>query len=233
MVNALAGGGTLITFPTLLALGVPAVAANVTNTVSLTAGYLGGAFAQRADLRTHHARLPLLLGTSVGGGLLGAALLLRTSESSFRHLVPFLILFACALLLCQDLIKRWVGAHVRRSRVSALIVLPLVVCLASVYGGYFGAGLGIVFLAVLGLLLDEELRDITALKQLLSLVVNSFAALFFVFSGQVAWRFVPVMAVSSLLGGHLGGRLVGRFNAKGLRAFVVLAGILVALRFWW
>lgn len=213
-VNALAGGGTLITFPMLTAVGIPVVAANVTNTVALCPGYLGGAFAQFRDLRGHERRLWLLAPTGVLGGIAGGILLLNTGEQAFRALVPFLILLAAALLAAQEPLRAWLTQRARHEGPLALheawTVLP--VGLAAVYGGYFGAGLSVIVLAVLGLVLDDSLTRLNALKQVISLSVNVAAAIFFLFSGQVVWSASLVMAVGALLGGALDGKLAGRMQ---------------------
>lgn len=230
-VNAIAGGGTLVSFPALVALGVPSLRANVTNTVALCPGYFGGAVAQRAALDDHRGRLRRILPVAALGGLVGSVLLIVTSEAVFRNIVPYLILTACGLLGFQDSIKRHVFG--RRHAMSPNEAPPLLlggVFLASVYGGYFGAGLGIMLLAVLGLLLDGELNKLNALKQVLALTINVVAALFFVFSGKVEWAFAAVMAPTSLVGGHVGGTLASRMNAKVMRAVVIAFGVLVALK---
>jgi uncharacterized membrane protein YfcA len=233
VVNALAGGGTLISFPTLVALGLPAVSANVTNTVALCPGYFGGTWAQRADLEAYRKQLlPLSLAAGLGG-LGGSVLLVLSSESLFRGLVPFLILFACLLLALQDWIRKRLApkeAPAEQRPLSPLLVA--VVFLAAVYGGYFGAGLGIMLLAMLGLGLGDSLTQLNAMKQALSTIINVVAALFFVFSGKVAWGVAAVMAAASLVGGNLGGRLAGRLNPKILRAVVVAFGVAVAVKFW-
>ncbi|MEX1106163.1 MAG: sulfite exporter TauE/SafE family protein [Ilumatobacteraceae bacterium] len=230
-INAVAGGGTLVSFPVLIGLGVPAVAANVTNTVALCPGYFGGAFAQREALQNHRPKLRRLLPVAGVGGLVGSILLIVTSEAVFRNMVPFLILLACGLLGFQDGIKRLVfsdrGAH---QHPTASVPLMFAVFAAAVYGGYFGAGLGIMLLAVLGLLLDDELPKLNALKTMLSFVINVLAASFFVFSGKVEWGFAAVMAPASLVGGHLGGMAAGRLNPKVMRAVVIGFGVAVALR---
>ena len=230
-VNALAGGGTLITFPTLVAVGVPAVSANVTNTVALSPGYLGGTYGQREDLDGQGRRLRLLAPAAVLGGLVGGILLLATGEELFRDLVPFLILGASGLLAVQERIRAWIGRRlVPRSGSDpgeAWIVLPAFA--ASVYGGYFGAGLGVIFLAVLGLVVEDTLTRINALKQALSFLVNVTAAAFFVFSGRVVWSAALVMAVGALLGGSIGGRLAGRLPAHVLRGVVVVIGLIVGI----
>ena len=234
LINAVAGGGTLVSFPALVGLGVPAVAANVTNTVALVPGYLGGAVAQRRDLVTYASRLKALTIAAAIGGLLGSILLVNTSDEVFRDLVPFLILAACALLGFQERIRRWYTQHRPRTGDASTrrpVALVTSVFVGAVYGGYFGAGLGIMLLAVLGLALDDPLPRINSLKTTLSLVINVLAACFFVFSGKVEWGFAAVMAVSSLGGGVVGGRIAGRLDAPILRAVVVAFGVIVAIRF--
>jgi uncharacterized membrane protein YfcA len=230
-VNALAGGGTLITFPMLIAVGIPAVAANVTSTVALCPGYLGATLAQANDLRGQKRRLWLLLPAGVVGGIIGGILLLNTGERVFRLLVPFLILLASGLLAIQEPVRAWV---MRRSQHSGSTAgsekwAALPVGLAAIYGGYFGAGLSVIVLAVLGLVLDDSLTRLNALKQAVSFSVNIAAAIFFIFSGQVVWPAALVMAVGALLGGVLGGRLAGRIKPSLLRGIVVVIGVIVAL----
>jgi uncharacterized membrane protein YfcA len=231
MVNALAGGGTLITFPMLIAVGVPAVAANVTNTVALCPGYLGATFAQSGDLRGQKSRLGVLLPAGVVGGLLGGVLLLNTGEKVFRELVPFLILLASGLLALQDPLRAWLvrraGQGGPAAASQAWAALP--VGLAAVYGGYFGAGLSVIILAVLGLLLDDTLTRLNAAKQAIAFSTNIAAAFLFVASGQVVWPAALVMAVGALIGGVLGGRLAGRIKPATLRGIVVVIGVVVAV----
>lgn len=230
-VNALAGGGTLITFPMLTAVGVPAVAANVTNTVALCPGYLGATMAQWNDLRGQRQRLWWLVPAGIIGGIVGGVLLLSTGERVFRTLVPFLILLASGLLAAQDPLRAWVirrtsqAGHEGDSEQWA--ALP--VGLAAVYGGYFGAGLSVIVLAMLGLVLDDSLTRLNALKQAIALSVNVAAAIFFLFSGRVVWLAALVMAVGALLGGVLGGRLAGKIQPVMLRRIVVTIGVAVAI----
>jgi len=229
-VNALAGGGTLITFPALIALGLPAVAANVTNTVALCPGYIGGTLAQRKDLRGQAGRLWRILPAGVVGGVVGGLLLLETGEKSFRALVPWLILGASLLLAVQDPVRTWLtrrlGAN-HGTRLGRLAWLP--VLFASVYGGYFGAGLSVIVLAALGLTLADSLTRLNALKQTISFSVNLAAAVFFLFSGQVVWSVALVMAVGALIGGTLGGRFAGRIRPSTLRWTVVVIGVVVSI----
>jgi uncharacterized membrane protein YfcA len=231
MVNALAGGGTLITFPTLTAVGIPAVAANVTNTVALCPGYLGATLAQSNDLRGQKSRLWLLLPAGVIGGVTGGILLLNTGERVFRALVPFLILLASGLLAVQDPLRAWL---MRRSGQTASTTASekwamLPVGLAAIYGGYFGAGLSVIVLAVLGLTLEDSLTRLNALKQAIAFSTNIAAAIFFLFSGKVVGSAALVMAVGALIGGALGGRLAGRIKPSTLRWIVVVIGVVVAV----
>jgi uncharacterized membrane protein YfcA len=229
-VNALAGGGTLISFPMLTFLGVPAVAANVTNTVALCPGYFGGTFAQRDDLRGQGKRLWSILPAAIMGGIAGGYLLLITGEKLFKDLIPYLILLASALLAIQDPIRAWLTRRMgagHSARLETLTWLPA--GLASVYGGYFGAGLGVMLLSVLGLTLEDTLTRLNALKQATSAMVNIAAAIFFLFSGKVVWPVALVMALGALIGGALGGRLAGRINPATLRWVVVLIGVVISI----
>jgi hypothetical protein len=230
-VNALAGGGTLITFPMLTAVGLPAVAANITNTIALSPGYLGGTLAQAKDLRDQKPRLWLFLPAGVIGGVLGGLLLLYSGERLFRAIVPYLILLASGLLAIQEPLRAWIlrraKADSASQRTGRWTLLP--VGLAAVYGGYFGAGVSVIILAVLGLVLDDSLTRLNALKQAISLVTNIAAAIFFLFSGQVVWTAAVVMAIGALLGGAVGGRLAGRMRPATLRWMVVTIGVVVAI----
>lgn len=228
-INALAGGGTLVTFPALLALGVPAVAANVTNTVALCPGYVGGTLAQRGDLRGQRRRLLRVVPAAILGGVAGGWLLLLTGERVFRGLVPWLVLVASLLLAVQGPVRAWLARRLgarRQARLEGLAWLP--VGLAAVYGGYFGAGLSVIVLAALGLTASDSLTRLNAVKQAVAFAVNLAAAAFFVFSGQVVWPLAAVMAVGALAGGALGGRLAGRIHPVALRWTVVALGLAVA-----
>jgi uncharacterized protein len=229
-VNALAGGGTLITFPMLVALGVPAVSANVTNTVALCPGYLGGTLAQKKDLQGQGKRLWLVVPAAIVGGVLGGWLLLRTGEKLFTDLIPWLILLASGLLAIQDpvrtLLTRRMGAG-QGVGLEKLSWLP--VGLASVYGGYFGAGLSVIVLSALGLTMNDTMTRLNALKQGIAFAVNVAAAIFFVFSGQVVWPLAIVMAVGALIGGTLGGKLAGKIKPSTLRWTVVTIGVIISI----
>lgn len=243
-VNAVAGGGTLITFPALLAAGVPALHANITNTVALVPGYAGGAAAQRGDLAGQRRVVTVAAVPAAVGGLVGALLLMLTGEALFRALVPWLILTATVLLACEPRMKAFAARRLGSSlaggdaldaeggpaaRGADLAPVGLVVFTGAVYGGYFGAGLGIILLALLSLVLREPLARVNALKQVLSLLANVAAAALFAASGSVVWSAAAVMAVGALFGGWLGGRFAGRVPAPVLRRVVVALGIIVAV----
>lgn len=229
-VNALAGGGTLITFPLLTAIGLPAVTANITSTVSLFPGYFGATYAQRADLKDQGKRLKFFLPAAAVGGLIGGLLLLFTGEKTFRQLVPFLILFASLLLALGEPLKRWISSRrsAQKQPGSVSGFAAAAVGLAAVYGGYFGAGLSVIVLALLGLLLDDSLTRLNAVKQAVAFAANTAAALFFLFSGKVIWSLAAVMAVSALLGGMAGGKLAGKVKPAVLRWIVVSTGLIVS-----
>lgn len=236
-VNAMAGGGTLIAFPALLAIGVPALGANVTTTFSLCPGYFSGALSQREDLVGHGLTVRWLAATGGLGGLAGSALLVVTPSATFKTVVPFLLLLSCLLLALQSRVRSFVrkrsqaraeaeGEHSNGFPGWALVISVFV---GGIYGGFFGAGLGIAFLAVLGLFLDTSMITMNAIKQVLSLFVNTLAAVFFAFSGHVHWVLVPAMGAGGLLGGVIGGRLVRVINPEWLRRLVILIGLAVAI----
>ena len=235
-VNALAGGGTLVSFPTLVGLGVPAVSANVTNTVSLSPGYFSGTWAQRDDLKGQLGWARWLGLVAAAGGLAGSVLLVLIPAHAFRAAVPYLILASCALLFFQDRLRTLVTAPVAAPEADEAgphppprpVVFPVVFA-AAAYGGFFGAGLGIVLLGVLGIFSPASLAKLNAVKQGLQFVVNVVAAVFFAFSGRVVWTLVPVMAVTAVAGGYAGGRLVTVIDSNLLRRLVVLAGVGVAV----
>ena len=230
LVNALAGGGSLISFPALTAVGLAPLLANVTNTVALFPGYLGATLAQRQQLAGQGRRLRQLLPVAGLGGLLGGLLLLHTDSRLFDQLVPWLILSGSLLLTIQGRVRAWVLAHSeRRGRGLSERWASLPVFVAAVYGGYFGAGLSVIVLAVLAISLDDDLTRLNGLKQAIAFVTNLAAAALFLCSGQLLWPAVIVMAGGALAGGALGGRLAGRIDPDALRALVVSVGVVVAL----
>ncbi len=229
-INAIAGGGTLVTFPVLTLLGVPPVAANVTNTLALLPGYLGGTLAQWKDIKGQARKLALLLPLALAGGLGGGILLLATGEKLFGGIVPILILFASGLLALQSPLRAFLLRRAGRQgrQVSPLWgILPL--GLAAVYGGYFGAGLSVIVLAALGLGSDESLTRLNAIKQAFAFATNLAAAIWFAFSGKAIWVDVGIMAVAALAGGWLGGKFAGKIPPAVLRWVVVGIGTCVGV----
>ena len=218
----------MISFPVLTAIGVPSIRANATNTVSLCPGYIGGTFAQRKDLAGLQRGLRPQLVAAVLGGLAGSMLLIVSSEAVFRNIVPYLILTACVLLALQDRLRSWLLSRSRPDSSHTTLEVSAV-AITSVYGGYFGAGLGIMLMAVLGLFSDLPFNRLNAVKQLLSFLVNVSAALFLVFSGKVEWTIAAVMAPASLIGGHLGGTVASSLPPKKMRLGVIVFGVIVAV----
>jgi uncharacterized membrane protein YfcA len=239
-VNAVAGGGSLVSFPALLAVGYPALTANVTNSVALTPGYLGGTVGYRRELVGQRARVLALGATSAVGAVLGAVLLLVSSPALFERIVPFLIFLACGLLAVQTRLARLVrerrgggGRQAPAGRGGAdRHTVPLFAAqfLAAVYGAYFGAGVGIMMLAILGIFLTDSLQRLNALKGLLSLLVSVVAAVWFVLFADVSWVAVAVMAAASLLGGQFGVLLARRLDDRVLRWLVIAFGVVIGMR---
>jgi uncharacterized membrane protein YfcA len=202
----------------------------VTNTVALSPGYFSGTLAQLNDLRGQNNRLWLIVPASIVGGVLGGVLLLQTGEKLFRDLVPYLILLASLLLAVQDPVRAWLTKRMAEGQGGKLESWTwLSVGLASVYGGYFGAGLSVIVLSALGLTLEDTLTRLNALKQAVAFSVNIAAATFFLFSGRVIWSAALVMAVGALVGGALGGRLAGRIRPSTLRWTVVTIGVIISI----
>ncbi len=225
-VNAVAGGGSLISFPALLAAGYSPIAANVTNSIALLPGYLGGSLAYRRELAVQRERVRALAATSVLGAAAGAALLLVSPASLFEAIVPWLILASCLLLALQP---RAAAITQRSHRARSPAVLHGSLFVATLYGGYFGAGLGIVLLALLGVLLPDELQRLNALKGLLSLLVAAVSALAFALFGPIAWDAALIVGAACLLGGVAGVRIARRLSAPLLRGLVVVFGVAVAI----
>ncbi len=224
-VNAIAGGGSLLSFPALIAAGLPALLANMTNTVALSPGYLGGLLAQRRDLVGQRRRVAMLLPVSLAGGAAGGLLLLRTGQRAFETVVPFLLVAAVLLLALQDRLRAFLVARRRRSG-QVWVIVP--VGLAAVYGGYFGAAVSVIVLAVLVVVIDDTLIRLNALKQMVAFTANASAAVVFAFSGRVDWPVTLVVAIAALVGGVIGGTAASRVPARVLRWIVMVAGLALA-----
>lgn len=229
VVNGVAGGGTLISFPILLALGYPALTANVTNTIGIWPGYLGGMAGFRSEIGDQRGSIRMLAPVAVVGAIAGAVLLLTTSQAAFQHAAPWLVLAASALFAVQPVLRRLLGevAHDHPTRRALLFGGTF---LASVYGGYFGAAMGVMFMAILGLALPDTLARTSGLRTVLSVVVNGVAAVVFLVGASLAWAVVGLLAAGSLVGGWAGARLARRLPAPVFRVAVVAIGVATALK---
>lgn len=228
-VNAVAGGGSLITFPALLAVGLQPVPANVTNSVAVCPGYLASVFGSRMDLQGQRRRTAQLLPTAVVGAVAGCLLLLRTPARTFELLVPFLVLGATGILAFQDRLRGVVGHPADLSPTRQRVALHAMVAAGSVYGGYFGAALGVMFVAALALVLDETLQRVSAVKNVLSAVVGLTTVVVFALAGPVDWAAVGVLAPATLVGGYAGAKLVRRLRPAALKAVIVTFGTVIGV----
>lgn len=227
-VNTIAGAGSLLSFPVLLATGMSPLAANVTNTVGLVPGAVTGSYAQRDELVGQRESMLALSWPVAAGSLLGAILLLILPGTVFNQIIPVLVAAACLLVALQPVIKaraqRRGKEHVPRPRLIGLIVFVL-----GIYGGYFGAAFGIVLIGILGLLLPEELRRTNARKTVLQGVTNAPAAVVFAFFAPVHWLLALTLAVTASLGAPVGARLARIIPAGPLRVVIVVIGLAVAV----
>ena len=228
-VNAIAGGGSLITFPSLIATGLPSVEANVTNSISVFPGYVSSVVGSRADLAGQGRRLRAILPAAVLGSAGGCALLLLTPAQAFELIAPFLVLVAAAILAFQERLRGLVGHPRQLSARRAAVTLQVVVFVGAIYGGYFGAALGVMYVAALALILDEPLKRINALKNVLSAVVGLVTVLVFAVFAPVDWAAVAVLAPATIVGGYVGARLARRLPARVLRALIVTFGTVIGL----
>ena len=228
-INAIAGGGSLITFPSLLATGLPSIDANVTNSISVFPGYVSSVAGSRADLAGQSRRLRTIVPTCLAGSVAGCALLLLTPARAFDLVVPFLVLGAAATLAFQERLRGLVGHPRSMPPQRATVILQVVVFAGAVYGGYFGAALGVMYVAALALVLDEPLHRINALKNVLSAVVGLVTVVIFALFAPVHWGAVLTLTPATLLGGYAGARLARRLPARVLRYLIVSYGTVVGL----
>lgn len=227
-VNAIAGGGSLITFPALIAVGLAPVPANVSNSVAVFPGYVSSVAGSWRDLPPRRRLLPLVP-TAVLGTAAGCALLLATPARAFELVVPFLVLGATAVLAFQDQLRRLVGHPHDLSPRRRTAALQAMVALGSVYGGYFGAALGVMLVAGIALVLDATLARVSAIKNLLSAIVGLTTVCVFAFFGPVNWAAVAVLVPATVVGGYAGARLVRRLPSAVLKAVIVVFGTAIGL----
>jgi uncharacterized protein len=227
-INSVAGGGTLISFPTLVWLGLAPITANATSAVAIWPGSLGSMWGFRSELRQVAAKMKWLPISSLIGGGLGAILLRATPAALFQQLVPFLVLFATILFIAEPPIQK----QLRRPEgageigIAAALVLTFLV---AIYGGYFGAGMSIMMLSVFGILGMTDIFQRSALSSLFSLCVNGVAAILFVSLGMVDWRYILPMAIAATVGGYAAAGLARRVGRVVIRWFVIVAGLAVSL----
>jgi uncharacterized membrane protein YfcA len=230
MINSVAGGGTLLSFPALIWLGRDPVIANATSTVALWPGSFGGMLGFRRELGESRRWVLWLAAPSLLGGALGAFLLLRTPSETFSAIVPYLILGATLLMAAQEQITRRLRLSGPESPSRAWWLFALVFqFLVGVYGGYFGAGIGILMLAALGLLGLTDIHQMNGLKNLFALLINGIAAVYFIISGAVIWVDVLVMALAAIAGGYFAAGVARRLGRKFVRRLVILIGIAMAV----
>ncbi|MFI5932243.1 sulfite exporter TauE/SafE family protein [Actinoplanes sp. NPDC051494] len=228
-VNAIAGGGSLITFPVLVAIGLPGVAANVSNSLSVAPGYASSALGSRADLAGQRGRVLRVIPTLILGALGGCALLLLTPRSVFDVVVPFLVLGATAMLAFQNKLRGLAGHPKDYTPRRAAVYLHVAVFLCGLYGGYFNAALGVLLIAGLALVLDEPLRRVSALKNVLSAVVGVVTVLIYSAFGPVNWAVVAVLAPATVVGGYVGAKLARRLPSHILRWVIITFGAVVGV----
>jgi uncharacterized membrane protein YfcA len=235
VINSIAGGGTLITFPVLVWLGLDPKVANATSTVALWPGLFGGLFGYRRELENSSTILIRLGLTSVIGGALGAWLLIWTPSPTFARLVPLLILFATLLFMAQGTINR-------RLRLQPIVAEPKMFWwigamvfqfFSSIYGGYFGAGNGILMLAAMGLLGLHDINRANGIKNFLGICINSIAVLSFALTGLVVWRIALLMAGAALIGGYFGSRMAVRVGQSNIRRVIVVIGFVITFVMLW
>ncbi len=228
-INTIVGSGSLVTFPTLLALGYAPVTANIANTLGLVPGSASGAIAYRRELVGQRARA-IRLGMAAGlGGLTGGVLLLVLPSSAFGRIVPILILIACVLVALQPRLSRVLAAR-RGSDSEGSRLLPLLVYATAIYGGYFGAAQSVILIAILGVFIPEGLQRLNGLKNVLAFIVNGVAALLFITVARVAWEPVVLIAIGSIVGGQVGAHVGRRLSPMLLRGVIIVVGTVVAAR---
>jgi uncharacterized protein len=228
VMNAMAGGGTILTYPSLLFMGYSPITANATSTVALWPGAAASMFGYRREVAAHREWLKTLFLPSLLGGALGAVLLLRTPSKTFGHLAPFLILFATILFMLQGVVARWTrGAHEEGRTPRRLTTAVIFQFGVGVYGGYFGAGIGILMLAVLGFLGLSDIHAANGIKNFFGMCINGVAAAYFIVRGAVEWKTAAIMIAGGIVGGYAGARFAKRIGKDKARAAVIVIGLVI------
>jgi uncharacterized protein len=232
MINSVAGGGTLVSFPALVWAGHPSINANATNTLALGPGSLSSMWGYRRELKDTPGYLFALLIPSFIGGIIGAVLLKLTPARTFDVLVPFLILFATLLFMAQEPLKRWLRlgeAHEAHKSAGWLAGASFYQFLVGVYGGYFGAGIGILTLAVLGVLGLENIHQMNALKNIFAGTINLVAAAYFISAGLIHWPEAILMSIGAIIGGYGAAGLARRMGQRAVRRIVIVIGFAMTI----
>jgi len=234
VLNSIAGGGSFITFPALLVVGITPISANATNTFASCAGYLSGTYAFRDNLNKHKKELPQLVVISLIGGLLGAWLLLKTPESTFRTAIPWLLLFATVLFIfggkLNTLLKQLTSNHQHASSLGYLLLL-LMLLAVCIYGGFFNAGLGIITLSYLALAGHKNINTMNGMKLLISSIVSIIAIVLFVYNDVIAWYQGFILLSGTLIGGYLSAHVSKKIPQQYIQAFVIFASCAITLYF--
>lgn len=233
--NSVAGGGTFFAFPALLFAGVPPIAANATSTIAVWPGAVASAFAYKSELQQYGKRLPLLITTSVVGGAIGAIVLLNTPSSTFEFLIPWLLLIATLLFIFGGKVSAYLRARFARlahvDSKTAIILSVLLQLVIAIYGGYFGAGIGILMLAMLALMGLTHIHEMNALKTVLGSAINGVAVIIFILGGAVYWLHAAVMVGGAILGGYLGAHYARKLSKEIVRKFVIICACLMTAWF--
>jgi len=227
-INAVAGGGTLLTFPTLLFFNTPPVVANATSTFALLIGTAGSVFGYRRHLHIVKPWLWRFVPVSILGGLIGGVLLTRTSDEMFSRLVPFLILFATIVFLAQGFFRRLARFDATSGEYRAIAAAILFQFGVAIYGGYFGAGIGILMLASLGFIGLHDIHEMNTLKTVLASLINFVAALWFIIAGLVHWPKASVMTIGAIAGYYLGSHYSQRIPQRRVRQVITIIGFIIS-----
>jgi uncharacterized membrane protein YfcA len=233
LINAVAGGGTLITFPALIFYGLPSVEANATNTVGVVPGIISSLWGYRRELLTQTRWVWRFTISSLTGGAIGAYLLLHTGEARFREFVPYLILFATFLFTFSGQVTRWlqVEAHAVEKSRHAVVIAVVFQFFVAIYGGYFGAGIGIFMLAALSVLGLKDIHEMNALRISLGVMLNAVAAIYFIANGLIYWTEAGLLAAGTITGGYAGPYVARAIGVNTVRVFVSLTGFISGIYF--